>query len=399
VPAAATANQDRHSLIHDDRGRDAALWPSATYPTDPPPIASAPIQAELPIAPTLPALRAALGRGHAVLSAPTGSGKTTRVPLALLNEPWLAGATILMLEPRRPAARMAAAHMAALLGEDVGATVGHQVRFDRRIGPRTRIQVLTEGILTRRLQSDPELAGVGLLIFDEFHERGLNADLGLALALDAAALRDDLRILVMSATLDAEPIAVLLGGDNGPARIIRGEGRGHPVGIRHVERTPRDAIDAAAPAIRAALAEYPGDLLAFLPGAGEIARVRAALGDLSDAEVLSLHGSLPVAEQDRALRPPPGSRRRVVLATDLAETSVTIERIGIVVDSGLNRKPRFEPGPGMSRLVTQPISRASAEQRTGRAGRLGPGHCVRLWTTDEHRRRPSTAQRRYSTPT
>ncbi len=323
-----------------------------------------------------------------MLSAPTGSGKTTCVPLALLDEAWLAGGAILMLEPRRPAARMAAARMAAVLGETVGATVGHQVRFERRIGPDTRVQVLTEGILTRRLQADPELPGVGLLIFDEFHERGLNADLGLALALDAADLREDLRILVMSATLDAEPIAALLGGDRRSAAIVRGAGRSHPVSIRHIERTPRNLIDAAARTIRTALAEHTGDLLTFLPGAGEIMRLRTALGDLPDTDVLPLHGSLSMVEQDKALRPAPGSRRRVVLATDLAETSVTIERIGIVVDTGLTRKPRFEPGPGMSRLVTQGISRASAEQRSGRAGRLGPGHCIRLWTADDHLRRP-----------
>jgi ATP-dependent helicase HrpB len=198
--------------------------------------------APLPIEPALPDLRAALRSGHAVLTAPTGSGKTTRVPLALLDEPWLAGNAILMLEPRRPAARMAAARMAAVLGEPVGGTVGHQVRFERRIGRNTRVQVLTEGILTRRIQSDPELAGVGLLIFDEFHERSLNADLGLALALDAAALREDLRILVMSATLDAEAIAALLQPDpDAPAApIIRGSGRSHPVQVRYLERTPSE---------------------------------------------------------------------------------------------------------------------------------------------------------------
>jgi ATP-dependent helicase HrpB len=348
-----------------------------------------PAGAPLPIDPAMPRLLHALAAGHAVLTAPTGSGKTTRVPLALLDAPWLVGQTMLMLEPRRPAARMAAARMAAVLGEAVGERVGHQVRFERRIGPRTRIQVLTEGILTRRIQSDPELAGVGLLIFDEFHERSLNADLGLALALDAAALREDLRILVMSATLDAAGIAALLGGDGPPVPVVEGIGRGHPVHIRHLERTPRDAVAAVAPAIRAALAEHAGDILAFLPGVGEINRVATALGELPGIQVLPLHGSLSLAEQERALRPVPDGPRRVVLATDLAETSLTIEGIGVVVDTGLTRKPRFEAGPGMTRLVTQPIARASAEQRAGRAGRLGPGHCIRLWTGAEHRCRPA----------
>jgi ATP-dependent helicase HrpB len=294
-----------------------------------------------------------------------------------------------MLEPRRPAARMAAARMASVLGESVGETVGHQVRFERRIGPRTRVQVLTEGILTRRIQADPELTGVGLLIFDEFHERGLNADLGLALALDAAALREDLRILVMSATLDAGPIAALLGADGPPAPVIAGTGRSHPVRVDHLQRTPRDSVAAMPAAIRNALAEHPGDVLAFLPGIAEINRVAAAIGEPSGLEVVPLHGSLPAAAQDHALRPAPGGPRRVVLATDLAETSVTIEGISVVVDSGLTRKPRFEPGPGMTRLVTLPISRASADQRAGRAGRLGPGYCIRLWTEAEHRRRPA----------
>ena len=343
----------------------------------------------LPIDPSLPALNRALALGHAVLTAPTGSGKTTRVPLALMDADWLGGASILMLEPRRPAARLAASHMAALLGEAVGETVGHQVRFERRIGPGTRIQVLTEGILTRRLQSDPELAGCGLLIFDEFHERSLNADLGLALALDAAALRPDLRILVMSATLDTAAVAELLGG----APVIEGRGRSHPVTIRHLERTPADPVAEVAANLRRALADHAGDVLAFLPGAAEIGRIAARLEDLPDIDILPLHGSLALAEQDRALCPAAGAggRRRVVLATDIAETSLTIEGIGVVVDSGLTRKPRFEPGRGLTRLVTEPIARASAEQRAGRAGRLGPGHCIRLWSEDDHQRR--SAQR------
>ena len=314
-----------------------------------------------------------------MLTAPPGSGKTTRIPLLLRDSPWLGGGTILMLEPRRPAARMATARMADLLGESVGETVGYQVRFERRIGPRTRIQVLTEGILTRRLQSDPELAGVGLLIFDEFHERSLQADLGLALALDlAAALRPDLRLLVMSATLEAESVADLLGG----APIIRAEGRSYPVTVRYADLPPRDPLTAMEQAVRAALREQTGDLLCFLPGAGEIERVRSRLaGTLGDGiEVLPLHGSLTTAEQQRALSPPPGGGRRVVLATDIAETSLTIEGVTTVIDGGLTRKPRFHAGSGLTRLVTEPIPLASAEQRAGRAGRLAPGVCERLWT-------------------
>ena len=307
------------------------------------------------------------------------SGKTTRIPLLLRDAPWLKGGSILMLEPRRPAARMAAARMADLLGESVGDSVGYQVRFERRIGPRTRIQVLTEGILTRRLQSDPELSGVGLLIFDEFHERSLQADLGLALALDLAeALRPDLRLLVMSATLEAEAVAGLLGG----APVIRAEGRSFPVAVRYAELAPRDPVAAMEQAVRTALREQTGDLLCFLPGAGEIERIRSRLiGDLGNGiEVLPLHGALSVSEQQRALVPQPGGGRRVVLATDIAETSLTIEGVTTVIDGGLTRKPRFHAGSGLTRLVTEPIPLASAEQRAGRAGRLGPGVCERLWT-------------------
>jgi ATP-dependent helicase HrpB len=345
----------------------------------------------LPIDPVLPVLALALAGGHAVLSAPPGSGKTTRVPLALLDAPWLAGRRILMLEPRRPAARMAAARMARLPGEDLGETLGYQVRFERRIGPRTRIQVLTEGILTRRLQQDPELTGVGLLVFDEFHERSLQADLGLALALETASLRPDLRILIMSATLDTQAAADLLGG----APVVRGEGRAYPVDLVYAERSAGpDAAEAVVAGVRRALRECRGDVLAFLPGAGEIERARAhlepSLGDALD--VLPLHGNLSLAEQDRALSPVPGGRRRVVLATDIAETSVTIDGVEAVVDSGLTRKPRFQPGSGLTRLVTEAISRASADQRAGRAGRLGPGTCYRLWTRDQEAGRPEHRQ-------
>ena len=342
----------------------------------------------LPIDPVLDTLSDALRRGHAILQAPTGSGKSTRVPLALSDADWLSGQRILVLEPRRPAARMTAARMAAMLDEPVGERVGYQVRFERRSGPRTRIEVVTEGILTRRLQSDPGLEGVGLLIFDEFHERNLHSDLGLALALDVIAnLRPELRLLVMSATLDAEPVARLLGG----AAIVRGDGRSFPVELRYAERAPGpDLVAATCAGVRTALAEQEGDLLVFLPGAGEIARCAERLADLSAAgiAVLPLHGSLSSAEQDRALLPADPGRRRVVLATDLAETSVTIQGIRAVVDSGLTRKPRFAPGAGLSHLVTESIPRASADQRAGRAGRLGPGVCYRLWTRAQEQGRP-----------
>lgn len=342
----------------------------------------------LPIDVILDDLRAALRQGHGVLNAPTGSGKSTGVPLALLDEPWLAGRRILMLQPRRPAARMTAARLADRLGEPLGERIGYQIRFERCIGPRTRIEVVTEGILTRRLQSDPTLDGVGLVIFDEFHERGLHADLGLALTLDSArGLRPDLRLLVMSATLEAEPVAELLGN----ASILRAEGRSFPVEIRYAERTPdSDPVRALVAAARQALAEETGDILAFLPGAREIERAREALVPLvgSDVEILPLHGALSSAEQDRALRPDGSGRRRLILATDLAETSLTIEGIRVVLDSGLTRKPRFDPGSGLTRLMTESIPRASADQRAGRAGRLAPGVCRRLWTRAQEVGRP-----------
>ncbi|MBK1733223.1 ATP-dependent helicase HrpB [Thiococcus pfennigii] len=342
----------------------------------------------LPIDAVLDDLAAALGRGHAVLAAPPGSGKTTRVPLALREAPWLAGRKILMLEPRRPAARLAALRMASLLGEPPGASVGYQMRFERCLGPDTRIQVLTEGILTRRLQRDPALEDVGLLIFDEFHERTLTADLGLTLALDTvAALRPDLRLLIMSATLDTPAIAARLGG----APVIRAGGRAHPIAIHYAERPPgRDLAATVADGVRRALAEQGGDLLVFLPGAREIEQVRGLLEARAapDLELLPLHGGLTTAEQDRALRPDGARRRRVVLATDIAETSVTIEGVTTVVDCGLTRKPRFDPGSGLARLVTEPIALASATQRAGRAGRLGPGTAYRLWTRAQEVGRP-----------
>ena len=337
----------------------------------------------LPIDPVLPHIAGALSRASGlVLQAPPGAGKTTRVPLALLDQPWLAGRRVLMLEPRRLAARAAAARMAETLGEEVGATVGYRIRLDSRVGPATRVEVVTEGILTRMLQDDPALPGVGLVIFDEFHERSLHADLGLALCLESqAALRDDLRLLVMSATLDGGPVAALMGG----VPIVTSEGRAFPVQTRFLARPePRRFAEAMAGAIAQALREAGGDILAFLPGAGEIRRVQAALAD-ADALVLPLYGDLSQAEQERALRPAVDGRRKVVLATSIAETSLTIDGVRVVVDGGQMRQPRFDPSSGMTRLVTVPVSRAGADQRRGRAGRQGPGLCWRLWSEAEDR--------------
>jgi ATP-dependent helicase HrpB len=313
----------------------------------------------------------------AILQAPPGAGKTTRAPLALLDQPWLAGRSILLLEPRRLAATNAARFMAKLLGEAVGRTVGYTIRFERQVSRETRLEVVTEGILTRRLQSDPELARVGLVIFDEFHERNLHSDLALALCRDAqTGLRPDLKLLVMSATLDGEPLAQLLGG----VPLVTSAGRSFPVAIRWAPRDLAGSIAAATAAtVRQALREAPGDLLVFLPGAGEIRRCGELLGDLTGGvDLRPLYGDLPFAEQERALLP--GPRRRVVLATNIAETSLTIEGVGVVVDSGFERRPHFDPARGMTTLERTRISRASAEQRAGRAGRLGPGICYRLWS-------------------
>ncbi len=344
---------------------------------------------DLPIEPVLPALLDALAaRTNAVLQAPPGAGKTTRVPLALLDRGWLAGRKIVMLEPRRLAARAAARRMAAMLGEAVGETVGYRIRLDSRVGPKTRIEVVTEGILTRMIQDDPALEGVGAILFDEFHERSLNADLGLALCLEAqAGLRDDLRILVMSATLDGAAVARLM--DDAP--VITSEGRSHPVDVRWLDKPFTGRFeDAMAALIRRALSETAeGDLLAFLPGQGEIRRVQARIEE-HDLGILiaPLYGDLPQDAQDAALRPD-GARRKLVLATAIAETSLTIEGIRVVVDGGLMRVPRFDPNGGMTRLVTLPVSKASAEQRRGRAGRLAPGLCYRLWTEAAHRALPT----------
>ncbi len=335
----------------------------------------------LPIFPVLPQVQTALCSGPGILSAPTGSGKTTLVPLALLEEKWLSGRKIIMLEPRRIAARAAAARMSELIGEPVGGTVGYRIRFDGKVSARTRIEVVTEGILTRRLQSDPELDGVGLVIFDEFHERSLQADLGLALCLDLCELRTDLRLLVMSATLDTEPLSRLMNG----APVIRGEGKSYPVDVHYLP-PPSSKTPLARTMVRGierAWQAEQGDILAFLPGAGEIRATKDILaGSFPGADILPLYGELSHAEQDRVLRPSQRRNRRIVLATPIAETSITIEGIGCVVDSGLARRPRFNPATGLDRLETVRISQASAEQRRGRAGRLGPGQCYRLWSRE-----------------
>lgn len=344
-------------------------------------IAMPPLPPPLPVETILPQLTAALaGGGGAVLVAPPGSGKTTRVPLALLDAPWLRGAGIVLLEPRRLAATNAARYMAGLLGEQVGGTVGYAIRYERRTSPRTRLEVVTEGILTGRLQADPELTGIGLVILDEFHERSLNADLALALCRDIQdGLRPDLRLLVMSATLEAEPVAALLGG----APVIRCSGRSFAVAVNYL---PRDPAGPPAPAVtagvRKVLKESAGDLLVFLPGAGEIRHCAAELADLDDVDIRPLFGELPFTDQECAILP--GPRRRVVLATNIAETSLTIEGVGAVVDSGFERRPRFDSVTGATQLELTRISRASAEQRSGRAGRLGPGCCLRLWSEGTH---------------
>ena len=343
----------------------------------------------LPIDEVLPALREALAARHeAVLEAPPGAGKTTRVPLALLDQDWLAGQTILMLEPRRLAARAAAERLASELGEKVGETVGYRIRLDSKVGPRTRIEVVTEGILTRRLQDDPALEGVGLLIFDEFHERSLDADLALALSLNGRELFRDqqpLKILLMSATLEGERLSTLLGD----APILRSEGRMFPVTQRWGGPfQPGEFIEPrVVQTVLEALNDESGSLLVFLPGQAEIRRVHQqlaeALGPRDDILLCPLHGELDLAAQRAAIDPAPPGQRKVVLATNIAETSLTINGVRVVVDAGLARVPRFDPGSGMTRLDTQRISRASATQRAGRAGRLEPGVCYRLWSADQ----------------
>ncbi len=348
---------------------------------------------EFPIDPLLPEIKAALARErNLVLQAPPGAGKTTRVPQALLEADWLSGRKIVVLEPRRLAARMAARFMAASRGEGVGETVGYRVRLDRRVGPRTRIELVTDGLFLRRLQRDPALDGVGAVLFDEFHERSLEVDLALALCLEAQqAFRPDLRLIAMSATLDGTPLAKLMGD----APLLTSAGREFPVETRWLGRPPRGtAIEtAAAAAVRRAVREQPGDMLVFLPGAGEIRRTAERLREpaLAGARVAPLYGDLDSKAQDDAIRPSAAGERKIVLATSIAETSITIAGVTTVIDCGLARIPRFEPASGMTRLDTVRVSQASAEQRRGRAGRTAPGVCYRLWDEAEHRGLPPFA--------
>ena len=384
-------------------------------------------ETDFPIQSLLPAIRASL-QDHArlVLEAPPGAGKTTQVPLALLEADWLRGRKIVMLEPRRVAARAAAGFMAKQLGEAIGETLGYRIRFENKVGPRTRIEVVTEGILTRMLQDDPMLEGVGALLFDEFHERHLAGDLGLALALDVqAGLREDLRIVVMSATLDGERLAGFL-----DAPRLSSAGRSYPVEVAHFPARREEAIEHQAKrAIEHALATHPGDLLVFLPGQREIARLEALLSPSpsgrgvgvrvrdvhenaepssgaarhllpegegsSNVEVLALHGELPIEQQTRVLQPATDGRRRVVLATNVAESLVTLPGVRVEIDSGLAREPRFDPNSGFARLDVVSISQASADQRAGRAGRVAEGFAYRLWPQSqrlEPQRRPEIAQ-------
>ncbi|TGT73300.1 MULTISPECIES: ATP-dependent helicase HrpB [unclassified Mesorhizobium] len=339
---------------------------------------------ELPVTAVLPALGEALARrSSAVLVAPPGAGKTTLAPLALLEASWLGQGRIVLLEPRRLAARAAARRMAELLGEEPGGTVGYAMRMENRTSARTRILVVTEGVLSRMILDDPELPGVSAVIFDEFHERSLDGDFGLALALDVqGALRPDLRLLVMSATLDGARVAKLLA----EAPVIESEGRAFPVEIRYDERPAGTAIeDAMAKAVRTALASEQGSVLAFLPGQREIERTAERLvGNVAaDTDIVPLYGQLDNRTQDQAIRPAPAGRRKVVLATSIAETSITIDGVRVVIDSGLSRLPRYEPASGLTRLETVRVSRASADQRAGRAGRTQAGVAVRLWRAEQ----------------
>ncbi|HYF55174.1 MAG TPA: ATP-dependent helicase HrpB [Salinarimonas sp.] len=340
-----------------------------------------PFDTALPIDEALPALTAALrASSRAVLVAPPGAGKTTRVPLVLLDEPWAREGKIVVLEPRRLAARAAADRMARTLGEAVGETVGIRVRLGSKVSRRTRVEVVTEGVFARMILDDPELTGIAAVLFDEYHERSLDADLGLALALDAqGALREDLRLLPMSATLDGARVAALLGG----APVIESRGRAHPVETRHLGRDPHRRIEeGVADAVMRALRAEPGSILVFLPGQGEIRRVEALLAErIADpaVDLAPLYGAMDRAEQDRAVEPARPGRRKVVLATSIAETSLTIEGVRVVIDSGLARVPVYEPDIGLTRLATVRVSRAAADQRRGRAGRTEPGICYRLW--------------------
>jgi ATP-dependent RNA helicase HrpB len=350
---------------------------------------------QLPIEAVLPTLHAAFAGSHTVvLSAPPGAGKTTRVPLALLEEGWLAEKKILMLEPRRLAARRSAEYMASVLRERIGETVGFRIRGESRVTPRTRIEVITEGILSRILQEDPALSGTGLVIFDEFHERSVHADLGLALTLDAQThLRPDLRILVMSATLDDLSLSRILTNPS----LVKAEGRSHSVETRYLPyRSERPVEARVAESIRRAVREEEGDILVFLPGQREIRRTELEILErplFGDPVIRPLFGDAGYERQREALEPDPAGRRKVILSTSIAETSLTIDGVRIVIDAGLTRSTTFDPRRGMSGLVTTPVSRASADQRRGRAGRQGPGVCYRLWTKEEHESLPA-----FSTP-
>ncbi|QWP77668.1 ATP-dependent helicase HrpB [Lysobacter sp. K5869] len=349
-----------------------------------------------PIDPLLPQIRDSLAaHPRLVLEAPPGAGKTTQVPPALLDAPWLQGRKIVMLEPRRVAARAAAQFMARQRGEPAGETVGYRIRFENKVSARTRIEVVTEGILTRMIQDDPMLEGVGALLFDEFHERHLAADLGLALALDVqASLREDLRIVVMSATLDGERLAQFL-----DAPRLSSAGRSYPVEIGHFPARREEKLEHQLKrTVEHALTAHPGDVLVFLPGQREIARADVALAGSEAArgvDVLALHGELPVEQQSRVLQPDPDGRRRVVLATNVAESSVTLPGVRVVIDSGLAREPRYDPNSGFARLDVVAIAQASADQRAGRAGRVADGWAYRLWPESqrlEPQRRPEMAQ-------
>ncbi len=340
---------------------------------------------QLPIEAVLPALHDALAQGpNAVLTAPPGAGKTTRVPLALLDAPWVHGKKLLMLEPRRLAARAAAYRMAVMLNESVGDTIGYRMRLDTNVGPATKVEVITEGILTRLLHEDPALDDYAAVLFDEFHERSLHADIGLTLARETQRLfRPDLRLLVMSATLDCGPVSELLGH----APTIRSEGKMFPVDTRYLDSLQTGHLDVAVTQIiRRSLAQDHGSLLVFLPGMAEIRRVERRLREAQlgpHVHIAPLHGDLPQEDQDRAIAPADNGTRKVVLATSIAETSLTIDGIRVVIDAGLLRLPRYDPRSGLTRLDTVRVTRDSADQRRGRAGRLEPGICYRLWTEQE----------------